>query len=112
MPRYRIPNEKFKAEDKRSYYPEGEKEVHMLHAADCIFIDTEYLPGYGPTPEPVEEPVEEEPVEEDEDVVDEPNETWTKAQLIDHAKENDIYDPAMENRSYTKATILEVINSL
>ncbi len=54
MPRYRIPNAKFTAKDKHKFIPEGEKEVHLLHAADCIFIDTVYLPGYGPEPEPEE----------------------------------------------------------
>ncbi len=111
MPRYRIPNSEFTAKNKHTYIPEGEKEVHLLHAAGCIFIDTEYLPGYGPQPEPVEEPLEE-PVEEEETTVDEPNEAWTKKELIDHAKEHDIYDPDMENRGYTKAKILEAINSL
>lgn len=105
MPRYRIPNSEFTAKKKHTYIPEGEKEVHLLHAADCIFIDTEYLPGYGPQPEP-EEDIETTVKE----VV--PDETWTKKQLIDRAKEHNIYDPAMENRSYTKAEILKAINSI
>ena len=108
MPRYRIPNSEFTAKNKHTYIPEGEVEVHLLHASDCIFIDTKYLPGYGPDPEPAVEPAE----EEEEALVDKPNETWTKQELMDHAKELDIYDPDMENRSHTKAKILKAINSL
>jgi hypothetical protein len=54
MPRHRIPMDvwtKAGAKNKHKFIPEGEKETQMIFAADCIFIDTDYRPGYGPEPE-------------------------------------------------------------
>lgn len=110
MPRYRIPNDKFTAKDKHKFIPEGEKEVHLLHAADCIFIDTDYLPGYGPEPEPVEEEATEETPEEAEMVAG-PSTDWPKKKLIKHAKKLKVYTKKMNERSFTKAKILDAINS-
>ncbi len=41
------------AKNKHKFIPEGQKEVSMIFATDVLFIDTEYLPGYGPEPKKV-----------------------------------------------------------
>ena len=100
------------------YVPlESERPLKVIHASHCVFVETEYRPGHEPEPEPepeeeptVEETTSEEPTPEEEEVV--PDESWNKSDLINYAKEHDIYKPEMEERGYTKADILDDIKNL
>lgn len=116
MPKHRIPMDEWISGVKKAlpkYVPlETERPIKFIHAADCMFVETEYRPGHEPEPEPEEEPTPaEEPTEEPAPITTEriPDETWTKKKLIKHAKKLGVYTKDMEKRSYTKAKILKML---